>query len=58
VLDTNSRLVHDDLQNIHNKIVPNLEDKIFDAARQRTQLELWGGKLNLVIRGQDGNLNE
>jgi hypothetical protein len=58
VLGIHSRLVHDDLQNIHNKIVPNLEDTIFDAARQRTKLELWGRKLKLVIRGQDGNLNE
>jgi len=27
VLDSNAQLVNDDLQNIHNTIVPNLEDK-------------------------------
>ena len=28
VLDSNAQLVNDDLQNIHNTVVPNLEEQI------------------------------
>ena len=58
VLESNAELVNDNLQNIHNNIVPNLEEKINEEANERVRLELWGRKWNLVIGGINGTLNE
>ena len=38
VLHSNALLANDDLQNIHNKIIPDLEDNISDGAKQRIKL--------------------
>jgi hypothetical protein len=42
VLHSNALLTNDDLQNIHNKIIPDLEDKISDEAKERIKIELRG----------------
>jgi hypothetical protein len=42
------------LQNIHNTVVPNLEEKISDEKKERLKLEIWGRKWNLVISGIEG----
>jgi hypothetical protein len=42
VLHSNALLTNDDLQNIHNKIIPDLEDKISDKAKERIKIELRG----------------
>lgn len=42
VLHSNALLANDDLQNIHNKIIPDLEDKISDGAKERIKIELRG----------------
>ena len=52
VLHSNALLTNDDLQNIHNKIIPDLEDKISDEAKERIKIELRGWKWNLVIWGR------
>jgi hypothetical protein len=39
---SNALLTNDDLQNIHNKIIPDLEDKISDEAKERIKIELRG----------------
>ena len=44
VLHCNALLANDDLQNIHNKIIPDLEDKISDGAKERIKIELRGSK--------------
>ena len=44
VLHSNALLANDDLQNIHNKIIPDLEDKISDEAKERIKIELRGSK--------------
>jgi hypothetical protein len=49
-----SQLVNDDLQNIHNTVVPNLEEQISDEKKERLKLEIWGRKWNLVISGIEG----
>jgi hypothetical protein len=33
------------LQNIHNTVVPNLEEKISDEKKERLKLEIWGEKV-------------
>lgn len=38
VLHSNTLLANDDLQNIHNKIIPDLEDNISDEAKERIKL--------------------
>lgn len=58
VLDSNAQLVNDDLQNIHNAVVPNLEETISDETKERLKLEIWGRKWNLVIGGIEGGLEE
>jgi hypothetical protein len=58
VLDSNAQLVNDDLENIHNTVVPNLEEHISDENKERLKLEIWGRKWNLVISGIEGNLEE
>jgi hypothetical protein len=45
VLDSNAQLVNDDLQNIHNTVVPNLEETISDEKKERLKLEIWGEKV-------------
>jgi hypothetical protein len=57
VLDSNAQLVNDDLQNIHNTVVPNLEEKISDEKKERLKLEIWGRKWNLVISGDNCIMN-
>ena len=52
VLHSNALLANDDLQNIHNKIIPDLEDNISDEAKERIKIELRGWKWNLVIWGR------
>jgi hypothetical protein len=42
VLHSNALLANDDLQNIHNKIIPDLEDNISDEAKERIKIELRG----------------
>jgi hypothetical protein len=39
VLHSNALLANDDLQNIHNKIIPDLEDNISDEAKERKVLQ-------------------
>jgi hypothetical protein len=46
------------LQNIHNTVVPNLEEQISDEKKERLKLEIWGRKWNLVISGIEGGLEE
>ena len=41
-LHSNALLANDELQNIHNKIIPDLEDKISDEAKEKIKLELRG----------------
>ena len=58
VLEANAQLVNDSIQEIHGKIIPNLEEKVSDEAKERTRLELWGRKWNLVFGGIEGTLGE
>ena len=58
VLDSNAQLVNDDLQNIHNTVVPNLEETISDEKKERLKLEIWGRMWNLVISGIEGGFEE
>jgi hypothetical protein len=44
------------LQNIHNTVVPNLEETISDEKKERLKLEIWGRKWYLVISGIEGGL--
>jgi hypothetical protein len=53
-----AQLVNDDLQNIHNTVVPNLEETISDEKKERLKLEIWGRTWNLVISGIEGCLEE
>ena len=47
-------LVNNEFQEMHNKHIPNLESKIEKEEIERTKLELWGSKWNVVIRGVSG----
>ena len=49
---------HSEIRDVHEKCVPNLEEKIQDVENSVLKLELWGRKWNLIVRGIDGNLRE
>ena len=53
-LDAHAQLLEDSVQDIHNKLLPELEDKISKEEKERLKLEYWGRKWNLVIGGVDG----
>lgn len=57
-LDSGMLMVNDQIRGIHEESIPNLEQKIMDEASDRTRLEMWGRKWNLVIGGVPGNLQE
>lgn len=50
--------INSEIHDIHNKHVPNIEDKIEKESIERLKLELWGRKWNLVIRGLKGGDRE
>lgn len=54
VIESHMELVNNEFQELHNKHIPNLESKIEKEEIERTKLELWGHKWNVVIRGVSG----
>ncbi|XP_021362403.1 scavenger receptor cysteine-rich domain superfamily protein-like [Mizuhopecten yessoensis] len=49
---------NDSLRTIHEKTIPNIEDKITTVDNERIKLDMWGRKWNLVVRGVKGDLRE
>ena len=47
-------LVNNEFKEMHNKHIPNLESKTEKEEIERTKLELWGRRWNVVIRGVSG----
>lgn len=45
-------------QEIQEKTIPNIENKITSEENERIKLDMWGRKWNLVIRGVKGDLRE
>jgi phage regulator Rha-like protein len=54
LIKSHMELVNNEFQEMHNKHIPNLESKIEKEEIERTKLELWGSKWNVVIRGVSG----
>ena len=54
VIENHIEFLNGEVQEFHNKYVPNLEDKIEKEQTERLKLELWGRKWNVIIRGLAG----
>ena len=54
VIESSVEYFNTEFQELHNTHLPNLEAKIEAEQIERTKLELWGRKWNVVIRGVSG----
>jgi len=58
VIDNQIEFMNGELQDIHGKHIPGLDDKLEKESNERLKLELWGRKWNLIIRGLSGQDGE
>ena len=54
VMESSIEYFNSEVQALHGTYLPNLETKIEAEGIERTKLELWGRKWNVVIRGIKG----
>jgi hypothetical protein len=64
-LKTNSKeiesVVHntnEDIQDIHEKTIPEIKESVSTERKERLRLEGWGRKWNLIIKGVEGYTKE
>ncbi|CAC5423110.1 unnamed protein product [Mytilus coruscus] len=53
-LESHAKLMDDSIKDIHNTLLPDIEEKISTEEKERLKLEHWGLKWNLVISGVSG----
>ena len=54
VMESSIEFFNTEVHDLHNKYLPNMEAKIEAEQVERTKLEIWGRKWNVIIRGIKG----
>ncbi|VDI31670.1 Hypothetical predicted protein [Mytilus galloprovincialis] len=54
-LESHAKLMEDSIKDVHNTLLPDIEEKISTEEKERLKLEYWGRKWNLVISGVRGS---
>ena len=48
----------EDIQDIHEKTIPEIKESVSTERKERLRLEVWGRKWNLIIKGVEGDTKE